>query len=167
MAQNHSRHETQDRGVSKEKNRQAVQYSCVVRGGRSLVRFETAGADTRLSIVLGHGWNFRLLTFDWLELERFLPGDSGVCIWKSGSVFWQNATQREIKEATKSHRRKTTAARFCVSRKNGGLLAEKQAPPKNKGVLVFPVRAVIIEKTRTPCFFEGPCFSSRHIQKPR
>ena len=60
-----------------------------------------------------------------------------------GVCFLHNATQREIKEATKSHRRKTTAARFCVSRKNGGLLAEKQAPPKNKGVLVFPVRTAL------------------------
>ena len=29
------------------------------------------------------------------------------------------------------------------------------------------LRAVLIEKTSTPCFFGGACFSSRHIQKPR
>ena len=72
-----------------------------------------------------------------------ITGVLGGCFLEIGVCFLHNATQREIKEATKSHRRKTTAARFCVSRKNGGLLAEKQAPPKNGGVLVFPVRTAL------------------------
>jgi hypothetical protein len=81
-------------------------------------------------------------------VRAILTGRFGGLYLEIGVCFWQNATQREIKEATKSHRRKTTAARFCVSRKNGGLLAEKQAPPKNKGVLVFPVRTALTPQAR-------------------
>ena len=76
-------------------------------------------------------------------LRAVITGVLRGCFLEIGVCFLHNATQREIKEATKSHRRKTTAARFCVSRKNGGLLAEKQAPPKNGGVLVFPVRTAL------------------------
>ena len=86
----------------------------------------------------------------------------GGCFLEIGVCFLHNATQREIKEATKSHRRKTTAARFCVSRKNGGLLAEKQAPPKNGGVLVFPVRTALTDPSLPdfPAAFLGKLFRS-------
>ena len=73
VAQNHSKHQTQDRGVSKEKNRQAVAYSCVGSRGRNPARFEIAGADTRLSILLRHCSNFRLSTFDSLKLGLTSP----------------------------------------------------------------------------------------------